>query len=291
VAAGAIAPGDSVLLDAVRSIRWPARKKSPAGPAGAHLSNMLGGSAEFTEYRSYRQGDETRRIDWKLLARSNRAYIRLSNDRTIVSTMLLVDASASLAYPADSLEKWSYARQLVLGLASAAHAGGDPVGLTVVTGDGSRRVPPRTRRGAVYDIARVLDDVAPAGTSQLATVLPTLRSAGRIAIVSDFLGESEALLRMASHLTAAGKEVHAIHVIHADELDPPKRATLLTDPEDISVRRPVTRETRREYLERFGEWREQLARDWRMAGAYYFACATTEPAARAVRRIAEARGG
>ena len=122
MAAGTIAPGDSVLLDAVRAIRWPARKKAPSGAAGSHLSNMLGGSAEFTEYRSYRQGDETRRIDWKLLARSNRAYIRLSNDRTILSTMFLVDASASLAYPDSSLDKWRYARHLVLGLAAAAHA-------------------------------------------------------------------------------------------------------------------------------------------------------------------------
>ena len=251
---------------------------------------MLGGSAEFTEYRAYRQGDETRRIDWKLLARSNRAYIRLSNDRTIISTMFLLDGSASLAYPADSLEKWTYARQIVLGLAAAAHAGGDPVGLTVVSGNETRRLPPRARRGALYDLARVTESVTPSGSSPLAPVFPTLRSAGRIAIVSDFLGDSDALLQIASHLTAAGKEVHAIHVLHADELDPPKRTTLLTDPEDASLRRPVTKETRRAYVEKFGAWREQLARDWRMAGAYYFACATTEPVARAVRRIAEARG-
>jgi uncharacterized protein (DUF58 family) len=290
VAAGSIAPADSVLLDAVRSIRWPARKKAPSGAAGAHLSSMLGGSAEFTEYRAYRQGDETRRIDWKLLARSNRAYIRLSNDRTIISTMFLVDASASLAYPSGSLEKWAYARQLVLGLASAAHATGDPVGITVVSGSEARRLPPRTRRGAVYDVARVMESVAPAGVSLLAPVLTTLRTAGRVAIVSDFLGDSDALLQIASHLTAAGKEVHAIHVLHADELDPPRAATLLHDPEDPSLKRPVTSATRELYLERFGAWRERLARDWRMAGAYYFSCATTEPAARAVRRIAEARG-
>lgn len=250
---------------------------------------MLGGSAEFTEYRSYRQGDETRRIDWKLLARSNRAYIRLSNDRTIVSTMFLVDASASLAYPAGSLEKWTYARQIVLGLASAAHGGGDPVGLTVVAGNDTLRLPPRTRRGAVYEVARVMESVSPSGISLLAPVLPTMRSAGRVAIVSDFLGDSDALLQSASHLTAAGKEVHAIHVIHADELDPPRRSTLLIDPEDAVIRRPVTSETRRAYLANFGAWRERLARDWRMAGAYYFPCATSEPVARAVRRIAEAR--
>ena len=82
---------------------------------------MLGGSAEFTEYRSYRQGDETRRIDWKLLARSNRAYIRISNDRTIVSTMMLVDASGRWRTRRSPSRSGEYARQLVLGLASAAH--------------------------------------------------------------------------------------------------------------------------------------------------------------------------
>jgi hypothetical protein len=109
--------------------------------------------------------------------------------------------------------------------------------------------------------------------------------------VSDFLGDSDALLQVASHLTAAGKEVYAVHIIHADEVDPPRGATLLSDPEDPSLRRPVTSETRRTYLENFGGWRESLARDWRMAGAYYFACVTSEPVARAVRRIAEARTG
>ena len=94
---------------------------------------------------------------------------------------------------------------------------------------------------------------------------------------------------MASHLTAAGKEVHAIHVILADELDPPKRATLLADPEDPAlIRRPVTRDETG-ISERFGAWREQLARP-ADGGAVSSPCVTTEPAARAVRRIAEARG-
>jgi len=289
VAAGAIAVPDSVLLDAVRTIRWAARRKSPAGAAGAHLSRMLGTSAEFTEYRSYRQGDETRRIDWKLLARSNRAYIRLSNDRTTLPTMLLVDASGSLAYPADNFEKWHYARQITLGLVAAAHASGDPVGLTLVSGGGMKRLPARTRRGAVHEIARVLDSARPSGSPPLAPIFATARSAARIAVVSDFLGDAGELLKVASHLTAAGKEVHAIHVVHADELDPPRRATLLADPENPALLRPVTRETRKEYLERLAAWRERLAREWRMAGAYYFECATTEPAPRAVRRIAESR--
>jgi uncharacterized protein (DUF58 family) len=254
--------------------------------AGNHLSKVLGVSAEFTEYRAYRQGDDTNRIDWKLLARSNRAYIRLSNDRTVLSTMILVDASGSMAYPVATLEKWQFARGVALGLAAATHGGADPVGLLVATAEGPRRLPPRTRRGVVYEVATVLNDITPAGNPDLAPLLPMLRTAGRVAIVSDFLGDSDELLKIAAQLQVAGREVHAVHVIHANELNPPRRTTLLTDPEDADFKRPMTEATRRRYLTNFGEWRDQLARDWRMAGAYYTAVVTNEPVARAVRRVA-----
>jgi len=280
---------DSALLDSVRLIRWPARKKSPAGMAGNHLSRVLGVSAEFTEYRAYRPGDAIQRIDWKLLARSNRAYIRLSNDWTVQSTLLLVDASGSLAYPAATLEKWHFARQLALGLAAAAHRGNDPVGLLVATDAGPRRLPPRGRRGVVGDIARVLSTIVPEGSQQLAPLMrfvPLLRSTGRIAIISDFLGDAEAMRAMAGQLSAAGREVHAVHVVHANELDPQRRTTLLTDPEDVHFKRPMTAATRRSYLATFTAWREQLAREWRMAGTYYTMVSTSEPVAYAVRRVA-----
>jgi len=253
--------------------------------AGGHLSKVLGVSAEFTEYRMYRQGDDVNRIDWKLLARSNRAYIRLSNDRTVMSTMILVDASGSMAYPADSLEKWWFARGVAIGLASAAHRGADPVGLLAATTEGPRRLAPRSRRGVVQDIAIVLNEVKPAGNPDLAPLLPMLRSAGRIAIVSDFLGDADELLKIAGQLQVAGREVHAVHVMHANELNPPRRTTLLTDPEDEAFKRPMTENTRRRYLGNFTEWREQLARDWRMAGAFYTPVATDETVAHAVRRV------
>jgi hypothetical protein len=110
-----------------------------------------------------------------------------------------------------------------------------------------------------------------------------------VAIVSDFLGDEGDLRAAAAQLAAAGREVHVVHVVHADELDPPRGTSLLTDPEDPQLKRPITDSTLRRYLEIFGAWREQLARDWRMAGTYYTAVATTEPIARAVRRVALSR--
>ena len=277
---------DSVLLDAVRSVKWPGRRKAPGGLTGNHQSRVLGVSAEFTEYRAYRQGDDTHRIDWKLLARSDRAYIRLSNDRTTLPTVVLVDASGSLAYPSATLEKWYYVRHIAMGLAAAARRASDPVGVLVATDQGPRRLPPRTRQSVVYEIAKVLADVTPAGSPDLTPLLAMLRSTARVAIVSDFLGDADHLLKMASQLSAAGREVHAVHVVHPDELEPPHKTMLLADPEQADFKRPLTESTRRRYLETFGAWRERLARDWRMAGAYYTQVVTSEPAAHAVRRIA-----
>ena len=277
---------DSALLDAVRSVKWPSRRKALGGLSGNHLSRVLGVSAEFTEYRAYRQGDDTHRIDWKLLARSDRAYIRLSNDRTILPTVILVDASGSLAYPTATLEKWHYARHLAIGLAAAARRASDPVGVLVATANGPRQLPPRTRQSVVHEIAKVLGDVTPEGNPDMAPLLAMLRRTARVAIISDFLGDADQLLRMASQLGAAGREVHAVHVVHPAELDPPRRTSLLADPEQQDYKRPLTPETRRRYLESFGAWRERLAREWRMSGAYYTEVVTSEPAAHAVRRIA-----
>src|SRR3569832_1391218 len=100
------------LLDAVRGVHWPARRAVVSAVAGTHQSKLRGTSAEFTEYRLYRQGDAPRRIDWRLLGLSDRAYIRLATDRAILPTTLLLDASASMAFPVASREKWRRAQEI-----------------------------------------------------------------------------------------------------------------------------------------------------------------------------------
>ena len=279
---------NGALLDAVRSIRWPARRKAPAGLAGDHASWMRGISTEFTEYRAYRQGDEVSKIDWKLLARSDRAYIRLSTERTVLPTMIVLDASASMAYPSATLEKWHYARQVAIGLASAAHNGRDPVGISVASDGGGHYLPVRTRRGIVHQILALLAGLEPGGSPRLAPVVNVAarrHPRARIAIVSDFLGDADELLKIATERAAAGREVHAVHVIHTGEMSPSPAPALVVDPEQEDLKRPMTEFSRLRYLENFGAWRERLARDWRMAGAWYTQVVTDRAAAHAVRRI------
>src|SRR6476661_391980 len=181
----------SALLDAIRGVKWPALRPVAGALPGAHHSRLRGAAPELSEYRVYRQGDDPKRIDWRLLARSDRAYIRLAEDRSTVSTMLVVDATASMAYPERSLGKWRAACDIAVGLAAVAHTSRDPVGLIIVGGDGMRQLPPRTRRGIVGEIARAMDAVTPEGSAAISAALAHTRSRTRIAVISDFLGDAE----------------------------------------------------------------------------------------------------
>jgi uncharacterized protein (DUF58 family) len=243
-------------------------------------------SAEFVEYRGYRQGDDTKRIDWKLLARTDRVYIRLSQERTLLPTVVVVDASASLAFPMPSLAKWELTRQLAVGLAAVVRQSGDPVGLVVAHDGVERRVAPSARRSALEEMMRALD-VTPEGQPPIATAMRhAARRAARVVVISDFLDETEALLTIGRTFVASGGELYALHIVDQGELDPDPDKLLVEDPEAAMVRRPMSPRTRATYLERFGAWRFQLARDWRNAGAVYAMLVTgQEPFRQAIRRI------
>lgn len=280
---------DASLLDALRAVRWPARRAVRGGVPGAHAARSRGTSVELSEYRAYRQGDDPRRLDWKLLARSDRAFVRLSPDHAVLPTMVILDASASMAFPGDTTGKWAQARRIALGLAAIVHGQGDPVGLAVAAAPAPRLVPPRTRRGVVAELARVLDDVRPNGTGPLAPLLAAT-TAGRIVLVTDLLGDADALRAEAARAGAGGAEVHVVHVVARTELAPPEHALLAVDPEDPTVRRPLTPATRLAYVQAFAAWRAEESRRWREVGALHTQVADDEPADHAVRRVVSAQG-
>lgn len=273
------------ILDEVRALRWPARTAVTAVLPGRHLSHRHGTSAEFTEYRPYRQGDPPQKIDWKVFARTDRAYIRLSHDHAVLPTAFVVDASASMAFPAGTHDKYARACRLATGLASIAYNSGDPVGVVIASGNGVSTFPPRSRAGVVPEIARTLASVTPAGVVPVADALTTAaRFAQRIILISDMLGDLDAMLAVACAERARAGELYAVHVVGADELDPPRLA-LVEDPEDLALRRTLSDASRTEYSRRFGAWREAVASSWRAAGVSYHESVTGRPLLTDLRRI------
>ena len=283
------------MLDALRGVRWPARRPVAAGLPGAHRSRQRGTSGEFTEYRVYRQGDDPRRLDWKLLARSDRAFVRLTDDRALVPTWIVADASASLAFPLQETNgrptKWDLLRGVAIGLAAVAHAGADPVGLIVASGNGAR-LTPRTRRGTVREISRSLYETRCIGASAIAPLLAPLWPKCRIVVLSDLLGDFEDTLKTVSQLIAAGAQVDCVHIVAVEELELPEGAWLAVDPDaDELVPRAVHRGARAEYRRAFDAFRAEAARRWRATGAGYLEARTDASPARLVRHIVSGAAG
>jgi uncharacterized protein (DUF58 family) len=276
------------LLDAVRGVRWPARRPVPGGAPGAHQARSRGVAPEFAEYRPYRQGDDPRRLDWKLLARSDRAFVRLAPDHAVLGTTFVVDASASMDFPADAASKWVLAKRLTVGLAAAAHASVDPVGVIIATANGPQRLEARTRRGVIGEVARALDAVRPSGAPTLAELIPESRA--RCVVVTDCLGDVDALRAALARHVVRGGEAYLLHVVARAELDPSRQAFLATDPEDAAVRRPMLAATRDAYRARFDEFRAEVQRAMRADGVQVHEVHDDESPEVAVRRVARPVG-
>lgn len=273
------------LLDALAGLTWPSGSRTRGGDPGAHRSMRLGRSPEFTEYRAYRPGDDLRRLDWKLYARTDRPYLRIADDHAALRTVIVVDASASMRYPVEGYGKWEHACALAIGLASIAIADGDAAGITVCGGGGDATIPPRRRRDVLIDAAQLLADVSPAGNASLVDTLVRAAAPPRLAIVTDFLGDAEQALQQLRVAAAAGSEIFAVHVVAAQELDPPSRSFVAQDPEDARTQRTMSAEVRATYLSEFAAWRARVAGEVHAMNASYVLTATGEAVRDAVRRV------
>ncbi|MEO8623578.1 MAG: DUF58 domain-containing protein, partial [bacterium] len=265
-------------------VRWPAARRVMGATLGAHPSQLRGNSSEFSEFRPYRQGDDPRRVDWRLLARSDRAYVRLTTDRATFRTSMIVDASASMAFPLPGLDKWRLARELAVGLAAVAHAEADPVGLAIAGSD-QTVFAPRARRSVLLEMMRALDATSPAGSTAIAPFVASAR-ASRIVVITDLLGDADEMLAAAALRVASKGEVILVHIVATEELDPPDEALLAVDPEQPAMRRLLDGEMRAQYRDAFSRWIDEMATAARAAGIRYVRAPTTEAAPHLVRRIA-----
>jgi uncharacterized protein (DUF58 family) len=174
---------------------------------GLHAGRERGAGVEFSEYRAYAPGDEWRRVDWKLMARADRYYVREAERDSHVATWLWLDATASMAEPSrtvEGLDKLWYARTILACVAAIAQRQGDAFGLVVCSGERVRFTPaargPRQLHRVLAQLgkAEASGSLPPADT--LKASLHFARSPSLIFAASDFLDwpspQSEALLRL-----------------------------------------------------------------------------------------------
>ncbi|MGE5927036.1 MAG: DUF58 domain-containing protein [Gemmatimonadota bacterium] len=214
---------DARTLAALGDLELVARRIVDGFMFGTHPSRVQGAGVEFSQYRSYQPGDDIRRIDWKLFARSDRYFLRESEVETSVSVRILLDASDSMRQAEDGVSKFEYARLLAAALATLAFRQGDAVALTALLDGGARALPPNRGRGHLGRILRELEQLAPAGTwpgwrSAEGTLLS---GAGRSVIfaLTDLHERSTEIRAALTKLAALGHDVAVLHLVGRRELE------------------------------------------------------------------------
>ena len=211
------------VLARITSLELIARSVVEGYISGLHRSPHLGFSTDFAEHRQYMPGDDLRHLDWKLLARTDRLYIKKYQGDTNAQIHLLIDASASMNYASGEVTKLHYAQYLTSSLAYLGVRQHDSVGLHAFDEEVIEHVPPSSRSGHLRTVLGTIERILPGrGTAlpeQLDRFAEQLTRRGIIVLVSDLYAEPEPLLRALEHLRFKGNEVIVFHVLDRQELD------------------------------------------------------------------------
>lgn len=215
---------DPELLARINSLELLARAVVEGFMSGLHRSPFTGFSTEFTEYRQYNQGDDLRYLDWRLLGRTDRYFIKKYRADTNTQCHLLVDTSASMKYSsASSISKLQYAQFLAASIAYLLNRQQDSVGLVAFDRGVHTHVPARNRTGHMRTIFGYLSRLSPGDTTNLSESLhqlaEILNRRGIVVIISDFYDDPERLKEAFQHLRFKGHDLVAFHVLDQNELD------------------------------------------------------------------------
>jgi uncharacterized protein (DUF58 family) len=202
---------DPKALMAVRNLELRARMVVEGFRKGLHRSPFHGFSVEFSEYRQYTPGDDTRYIDWRLYGRTDRFYLKKFEEETNLRCHLVVDQSRSMQFGSGGFTKAEYAKTLAATFSYFLQLQSDAVGVFTFDNVLREYVPAKHRPGHLRHLLLALDKDAPGNSTDLITPLQTvnrtLKKRGLVVILSDFLFPMESLEKAVSQLVASRHEV------------------------------------------------------------------------------------
>jgi uncharacterized protein (DUF58 family) len=273
---------DPKVLMAIRNLEWRARMIVEGFWRGLHRSPYHGFSVEFTEYRQYSPGDDTRYLDWRLYARTDRPYLKRFEDETNLRCHLAVDQSRSMEYGSVNYSKAEYARTLAATFAWFLHHQGDAVGLVTFDETAREYLPPRHRRGHLRQLMLALEKNGAGRSTSLRAPLRRLadlaRRRGLVVLLSDLLAPLEGFERDLARLTAAGHEVAVLQILDPQEVSFDFEQPVLF--QDLESGREVfvdPRGARAEYQRRLGEHGRQAEGVCQKLGAAFLRIVTDQP--------------
>jgi uncharacterized protein (DUF58 family) len=289
-------------LQSLRDLELATKQTVEGLRQGLHRSPFHGYSAEFSQYRHYRPGDDLKYVDWKAFARTGRVYTRQFRETTNVSALLVLDVSKSMDFPQGSGtgDRGSGSSKFVLARTVAAVLGtlvldqGDAAGVLAV-GERAHLVPARSGHHHLRVLLSELASLSPGGAAPIAEALrraaTILKRRGLVIVISDLYEDAESIGQI-RQLARMGHDVIVIHTLAREELTlEVGGAAEFVDLENggrMTVQPATAREA---YVAAFTQWLVQVEQQLRRDGIDYLRLIAGEPLEPALRRFLVARPG
>jgi uncharacterized protein (DUF58 family) len=250
--------------------------------AGEHKSPYRGFAIEFAQHREYTHGDDTRHLDWKVLGRTDRYYIKQYEQETNYVANILLDGSESMKYGSGKVTKFDYARQLAACLAYLILHQRDAAALGIFDQAMRDYAPRSDNRATIHRLMSRLAAFEPKQQTGISTVLHDIanqmRRKGIVIVISDFFDDEAKVLEGIQHLRFGGNEVVCFHVMDPYELEFPFKG--LVEFEGLEgVPKILTRpgEIRKSYQREVQAFQQRLREGCEKNQSHYLLVNTAEP--------------
>jgi uncharacterized protein (DUF58 family) len=250
-------------LARVKNLSLVARGVVEGSITGMHASPYKGFSVEFAEHREYTMGDDPRHLDYKMLARTERLYIKQYEEETNMRVQILLDVSGSMAYRYETkITKYDYGASLSAILAYLMTRQQDSVGLTTFDTQIQLDMPARSSPRHFNEMMRQLEAIEPGGETGISDVLHKLANRFKkrclIVLISDLYDDPEEVMRALHHFRHRKHEVIVFQVFDKAEIEFPFRDVIsfhdLETNERIQIDPAYVRDAYKEQMDEFIEF-------------------------------------
>ncbi|MDO8137018.1 MAG: DUF58 domain-containing protein [Candidatus Brocadiales bacterium] len=254
---------DPVTLSKISNLTLRARSVVEGTLTGIHKSPHKGASIEFLEHKEYSPGDEIKHIDWKVLGRSDKYYLKQFEEETNLRAYILLDTSGSMGYGSGAMSKLEYSATLAACLCYLLLMQSDAVGLVLFGKDLIKYIPPRSKGSHLQALLQVLEGLKAQGTSNLPGVLNEFAEKeprrSLIIILSDFFDNIPEVLKSLRQFKQRKNEIVLFHVLDSYELEFPfDKLTLFESMEDSNQVLAEPSTIRDSYMAELSRFMEEL---------------------------------
>ena len=218
------------VMAVMKRLEWLARRRMQGTLSGRHTSPDKGVSVEFAEHREYTPGDDTKNLDWRVMAKSDRNVVKQFVQETNLRATIVLDISGSMAFQGDQSEKskFQYGSELAAALAYLFIKQGDAAGLVTFDHEVRTLMRAESRPSQVRRICEVLHTSEPGQETGVGEVLHEVAERvpqrGLVVLISDLFDDPKKIVKALHHFDFRQHELVVFHLLAEEELSFPFRS-------------------------------------------------------------------